>query len=293
MDFQRFFDTKIESVRKITEGFSVDDKYVINEKYLIKVISMDRIDRFRFAYQTQLKFYKVAKCQKPISLIIEKPLSFYITEYIPGENGLFVINNFTFQQQYDFGVEAGLELFKFHQANKIPNFDVESYLRKYFYDKVDIARKERVVDYIPEIESLISIVESNLHLFNKFEGFLTHSDYHLFNMIFDGQEYKGVIDFERCRNSIFLTDFRNNTPHNSRTSPHFASGIIDGYLHENPIEDFFVYYNLHDLMISIAAIPWVKKYNAKNLTQDIHFIRNLFNDIGDISKIPKWYVGEH
>ena len=53
MDFQNIFDFKIESVQKIEKGFSVDDKYIINNQYLVRVISKDRVERFKYVYDVQ------------------------------------------------------------------------------------------------------------------------------------------------------------------------------------------------------------------------------------------------
>lgn len=293
MNFDKLFKEKIETVREITEGFSVDKKYIINDKYIVRMISEDRIERFKFVYETQKKFQEVSLCQKVIDYVIDLPYSYYITEYLPGKNGLEVIEGFSEQEQYDFGVQAAKELVKFHLAYPDLNFDTKKAVNQYFKSKTEIAINGGVRELLPSIDSLIETVQKNLHYLYDLKGVITHSDYHLFNMIFDGKEYKGVIDFERCRPSHFLTDFRNNTPHNSTISPWFASGYIDGYIEEFKIEDFFKKYNTHDLMMSIAALVWVREFNPENLDKDIEFIKDLFNDIGDVSKKPTWYKGKH
>lgn len=291
--FDDLFEFDVTSVTEIKEGFSIDKKYIVNGKYLVRVINKDREDRFKFVFETQKKFQEIALCQKAIDLVLGENESYYITEYLPGKNGLKVINEYTTQQQYDFGVEAARELVTFHNANVVTEFDSKTNVENYFNAKVETAKINEVELMVPEINELIEIVRDNLHYLYDLRGVLTHSDYHLFNMIFDKGTYKGVIDFERCRISHFLTDFRNNTPHNSRVSPYFASGYIDGYLDLVPTDKFFKKYNVHDLMMSIAAIPWIMEFNPDNLEKDIAMIKNIFEDVKDIKNRPKWYVGRY
>jgi len=293
MNFEKYLDEKVKSIVKIEEGFSVDEKYLVNNKFLVRLISEDRIDRFKFAYDTQKRFHAVAKCQKPIGFFIDSPYSFYISEYLPGKNGLEVIGDFTKDKQYDLGVEAGLELIKFHKANPAHDFDTKTYINNYFESKVQTSIDALVKDVLPHIDEIVNLVRNNLHYLYVVPTYLTHSDYHLFNMIFDGEKYMGVIDFERCRNGIFLTDFRNNTPHNSDVSPYFASGFIDGYLSEFYFDDFFICYNVHDLLMSIAAIPWIKEFDPGSLNKSILFIDEMYQSLKDVSKKPNWYVGKY
>ena len=293
MNFDRFFSFEISKVEEITKGFSIDKKYVINDSFLVRVINNERVDKFQFVFEVQQKFHKISLCQKALKFIIEDGIGYYITEYLQGENGLDVIGNFSEREQYDFGVLAAKELVRFHKAYPMHDFNAKTYTDEYFNSKVEIARRNNIEKMIPKIEELIKVVRNNLHILYDLKGVLTHSDYHLFNMIFDGDQYMGVIDFERCRAGYCLTDFRNNSPHNSRVSPHFASGYIDGYLNEFHYPNFFEMYNVHDMMMSIAALPWVMEFNPENLDNDIAYINDLFDDVNDITKRPRWYVGKY
>ena len=292
MNFNNLFNFEIKNVRKINEGFSVDEKFVINETHLVRLISDDRIDRFKFVFEAQKKFQKIAKCQKVFDFKICSPNSFYITEYLPGKNGLEVIKDYSVKSQYNFGVEAGFELAKFHNKNEVDSFNIKEYLTHYLTTKITEARTKNIDKYLPELEDIISVVEKNIHLFYDLPGLLCHSDYHLFNMIFNNDSYEGVIDFERARYSYFLTDFRNNSPHNVPASKYFASGYIDGYLKGRPTKDFFKLYNLNDLVISIGAIGWILEFDIVTLDESILYIKKLFKSIKNLNNIPDWYVGE-
>jgi aminoglycoside phosphotransferase (APT) family kinase protein len=293
MDFQKLFDEKIESIDLLEEGFSPDLKYVINQKYVVRVIDKSRYDRFKRVFDIQRKFYKVALCQKPIDLKMDDEHLYYITEYLEGDNGLNVIEFFDTKKQYDFGLEAGLELAKFHRTYPLDDFSVKDYIDYYFEDKVKQASSSNVGLYVEEIDDIIDYVSKRKSIFYSLHGVLSHSDYHLFNMIFNGDTYKGVIDFERCRRGIFLTDFRNNTPHNSPKSPCFASGFIDGYRSKIDYDNFFELYNIHDLMMAIASIPWTMEYNPEELDREVAYIKALYRNRKQIKKAPVWYNGDY
>lgn len=293
MELHKVLNESIESVEKIDEGFSVDEKFLVNDKYLVRIISEDRFERFRNVFDFQQKFYEVALCQKPIKFEILEGKGYYVTEFLPGKNGLEVINTFGADKQHELGKIAGYELSKMHKQYVVESFDVKGYLNNYFETKVQVALDSKVETDIPEIIDIIEVVRNNLHHLYRLKGILAHADYHLFNMIFDGEEYKGVIDFERCRTGIFLTDFRNNTPHNSDISREFASGFIDGYLDEIHVENFFLLYNVHDLLVTIAALPWVKIYNPENIESDIKKIKKIFKDCKALDQAPSWYVGKY
>ena len=293
MEFQKLLNEEIKTISEITEGFSLDKKYLVNDKYIVRVIEKDRIPRFKFVFETQKKFYEVSLCQRPVDLIEDEKNGYYITEYIPGENGLEVIESYTEEKQRELGIIAAKEIVRFHKKYPAKDFDTKKYLLDYMNDKINRAIHDNVENEIPEIHDIIDVVKNNIHHLFNLEGVLTHSDYHLFNMIFDQGEYKGVIDFERARVAIFLTDFRNNTPHNSYKSPHFASGFIDGYLDEIPVENFFLMYNVHDLLLTISALPWVKIYDPENIEKNVKLIRDIFSNVKELDKAPKWYVGKY
>lgn len=293
MNLEKLINENVISTEIIDKGFSVDKKILVNEKYLIRVISLDRVERFKKVLEFQRKFYKTALCQKPIDLIVDENNGYYITEYIPGKNGLEVIETYTDEKQRELGIIAGKELSKIHKEFKVEDFDVKEYLDTYLKNKIKVAIERDVKRDLPEIFDMIEVVKNNIHHLYQLEGILSHSDYHLFNMIFDDGEYKGVIDFERFRVGILLTDFRNNTPHNSDVSPQFASGIIDGYLDEIPVENFFLMYNIHDLLLCIAAIPWIKEFNPENLDEDIRKIRLMYSQKDKLDQAPPWYVGKY
>lgn len=293
MDLQKLFDEEVKSVVKIEKGFSLDQKYVVNQKYIVRVIPLERFEQFEEVFRVQKDFYKVALCQKPIKLIKDKNNGYYITGYINGKNGLEVIESYTKSRQYDLGIIAAKEIVKFHKVYPLPEFDMKQHLDTYLDDKISTALENNVKKLLPEIDDIIAVVKSNIHHLYSLTGVQTHADYHLFNMIFNKGEYKGVIDFERVRPGSLFTDFRNNTPHNAKISPYFASGYIDGYLDEIPVEDFFLKYNIYDLLLTIAAIPWVQKFDPDNIDKSVIIIKEIYSQKDYLHRSPAWYIGKY
>lgn len=293
MNLQHLFNEPIISTEPIEKGFSRDQKIIVNNKYLVRVIPLTRITQFEYVFDVQQKFFKVALCQQPIALKKDDQYGYYITEYIPGKNGLEVIESFTSEEQYHFGVQAAKELVTFHNAYPIDDFDVKHYLDDYLNRKIKTAEEHNIVKLLPELPQIIQVVKDNIHHLYQLKGVQTHADYHLFNMIFDRGVYKGVIDFERCRPGILLNDFRNNTPHNSTVSPYFASGFIDGYLDRIPVKQFFLLYNVYDLLLTIASIPWVMEYDNKNIEKSVQLVKDIFKQKDYLKASPSWYEGKY
>ncbi len=293
MRIKQLFDEDILCVKEINEGFSLDRKVIVNNRYVVRIISLERYEQFEEVYRVQQNFYYTALCQKPIKLIKDSENGYYITEYIEGSNGLDVIGEYSKETQYRLGVTAAQEIVKFHNEYPIATFNTKKHLDEYFKNKVSVALDENVVQLLPEIDEIIDVVRSNIHHLYHLHGVQCHADYHLFNMIFSNREYKGVIDFERVRKGIFLTDFRNNTPHNSKVSPSFASGYIDGYLDKVEVPDFFLLYNIYDLLVTIAAIPWVLTHDEKNIDKSIKIIRSIYQTKDKLEESPDWYIGKY
>ncbi len=293
VDLQKFFKEEIKNTNKIEKGFSLDEKYIVNNKYIVRVIPLERYEQFKEVFRVQKDFEKIALCQKVINLTKDINFGYYITEYIEGKNGLEVIESYPTERQYELGKVAAKEIVKFHKAYPLPDFDMKQHLDNYLNTKIKVALECNVKELLPEIDDIIELVKNNIHHLYSLQGVQTHADYHLFNMIFDDGEYMGVIDFERVRPGSILTDFRNNTPHISKISPCFASGYIDGYLEEVHISDFFLMYNVYDLLLAIAAIPWVQKFDSENVNNSIKMIMTIYEQKDNLSSSPTWYVGKY
>ncbi len=293
VNLQKLFKEKVISTKKIDKGFSLDEKILVNDRYLVRKIPLERFEQFKEVFRVQKDFEKVALCQKVISLSKDDKYGYYVTEYLEGKNGLEVIESYSNKKQYELGMIAAKEIVKFHKAYPLPDFDMRKHLNDYLNTKIQVAIEHNVNNLLPEIDDIIKLVKNNIHHLYSLKGVQTHADYHLFNMIFHEGEYKGVIDFERVRPGSILTDFRNNTPHNSKISPYFASGYIDGYLDEVPFKNFFLMYNAYDLLLTIAAIPWVQKFDSENVDKSIKIIRSIFDQKNNLSTSPKWYVGRY
>ena len=287
------FNVDVVDIKVLDKGFSVDKKYIVNDKYIIRETDPSRNERFRFVFETQQLFNKTGTAQKALRFIEGDRVSYYITEYLKGLDGLEIIESLSTEKQYRLGYQTGKEIALFHLSNIQKDKSVKDIVLKYMISKIDLARKENLEKDLNILEDIIHVVEDNIHLLFDLDVYLCHSDYHLFNMIFDNGEYQGIIDFERARYSHLFTDFRNNTPHNAPISKYFASGSIDGYLDVNYIEDFFMKYNLNDLLLTIYSIGWIKEFDPDNVDKNIKYITDLYNEIKDLRVIPKWYVGVH
>lgn len=283
-------DVKINDMKLLEGGFSLDKKFVINDDLLIRVGSVDRYEKFLKTFDTQYKFSLVSRTQKPIKVVKDDDYAYYVTKFIKGESGDKIVHNMPTKLQYELGLEAGEDLYKFHISNMIVNFDMKQYIDFLVDRKINQAKEDNLINYIPRINEVIEVINDNKHLLYDYKGVLNHSDYHLSNMIFSDNSYLGAIDFERCREGIFITDFRSVAPFISRECPAFAKGLIDGYNKDLSLEEFFKLYNLINLITFTGALSWHLIFDKKGVDEMARFINQYIDLFIYIDRIPDWYL---
>ena len=107
---------------KINEGFSSDIKYSIKDKkgnkYLLRISSFDKylIKLNKFNYMNELVKKGVNMC-KPIEFGICDEGVYYIWSWIDGVDARDFILTLSKEEQYEYGILAGIELKKIHQLS--------------------------------------------------------------------------------------------------------------------------------------------------------------------------------
>ena len=106
---------------KITEGFSLDIKYCIKDKddtnYLLRVSSFDKylVKLNEFNYMNELVKQGVSMC-KPIEFGTCDEGVYSIQSWIDGVDARGFIPRLSKEEQYEYGILAGIELKKIHQV---------------------------------------------------------------------------------------------------------------------------------------------------------------------------------
>lgn len=108
------------SIIKLTKGFSHDEKYVIDDKYLLRIFPSEELNKRKEEFHTlnELSLY---------SNVIPKVLEFahlkkidkayMVLTYLPGMDAESTLGKLTENEQYSAGFVAGKELKKLHNLS--------------------------------------------------------------------------------------------------------------------------------------------------------------------------------
>lgn len=269
----------------IDKGWSGDQKYcAVDEagrKYLLRISPVDRLERKRQEYE---KMREVAQLGIPMCLPIEFGLCeegvYSIQSWIDGKDAESLIISMTAQEQYQYGLTAGLILAKIHTIpapQDAPNWETR------FNAKIDrkIAMYENCsLKYESGGESFLEYIRQNRHLLAGRPQSYQHGDYHVGNMMIDKRGSLIIIDFDRDDFGDPWEEF-NRIVWCAQAAPAFASGMADGYFDGNIPMDFWRLLALYICSNTLSSLPWAIPFGEA----EIQVMRN------QASQVLQWYDG--
>ena len=278
---------------KITEGFSLDTKYCIKDKddikYLLRVSSFDKylVKLNEFNYMNELVKQGVSMC-KPIEFGICDEGVYSIQSWIDGVDARDFIPTLSKEEQYEYGILAGIELKKIHQV-KAP-IDAIPWEER-FNNKID--RKLKLYDECPlkyeKGNLFIEYINNNRHLLKGRPSTFQHGDYHIGNMMINKNNELVVIDFDRDDYGDPWEEF-NRLVWSIQISHEFASGIVDGYFNKKVPEEFWKLLALYMSLNSLSSLPWAIPYGEEEVNIMIKQYNNILEWYDDMKRyIPIWY----
>lgn len=279
---------------KITGGFSLDTKYLIKDKddikYLLRVSSFDKylVKLNEFNYMNELVKQGVNMC-KPIEFGICDEGVYSIWSWIDGVDARDFIPTLSKEEQYEYGILAGIELKKIHQV-KAP-IDAIPWEER-FNKKID--RKLKMYDECPlkyeKGDLFIEYININRHLLKDRPNTFQHGDYHIGNMMINKNNELVVIDFDRDDYGDPWEEF-NRLVWSIQVSYEFATGIVDGYFNKKIPDEFWKLLALYMSLNSLSSLPWAIPYGD----EEVDIMINQSNEILDWYDamrryVPKWYI---
>ena len=286
--------SNIVKKEKITEGFSLDTKYCIKDKddikYLLRISLFDKylVKLNEFNYMNELVKQGVNMC-KPIEFGICDEGVYSIWSWIDGVDARDFIPTLSKEEQYEYGILAGIELKKIHQV-KAP-VDAIPWEER-FNNKID--RKLKMYDECPlkyeKGNLFIEYINNNRHLLKDRPNTFQHGDYHIGNMMINKNNEIVVIDFDRSDYGDPWEEF-NRLVWSIQVSHEFATGIVDGYFNKKVPEEFWKLLALYMSLNSLSSLPWAIPYGE----EEVSIMINQSNDILDWYDnmrryVPKWYI---
>lgn len=282
---------------QIHKGFSPDQKYMFlsdnEQKVLLKIFDLKNYPQKQSEFDVlcKMKDYDV-KSSTPIMLgRLEKINKGYmVLSFIEGDDASDELSNYSETEQYQIGLEAGIELRKMHQykipkkmkpwyERKLPKH--QSYIDQYLTSGVKIKNDTKV----------LSFIEENLVLMRNRPNLFQHDDFHVGNIILKNRQLSGVIDFNRFDWGDPIHEFIKVGMFSREISIPFCIGQIFSYHnHSDPPEFFWRLYALYLAMCLFSSIVWTLKVTPETLSEMMNRIYTILEDHQYFASVkPTWY----
>lgn len=282
-----------ETMVEITKGFSADKKYILDDRFLLRVFSKkdEASRRNEFECIDRLNSYS-NYVPKTIDFgtVTELDLSYMILSYLPGRDGEEELPNLTETEQYDAGYTAGRELKKLHSLTAPSTTPVWFETKKKKSDKYLLELKA-----VPVEETLKQLLENYIHghehlMMNRPSTF-QHDDYHPSNLLINEKGFSGVIDFQRMDWGDPLHDLTKIGFFAKRISVQFSKGVIDGYHEGTTVNNhFWALYSLYSAMHIVSALVWGRKLGIEQYDKLYSYSLEVLHDHDQFKRmIPSWY----
>jgi aminoglycoside phosphotransferase (APT) family kinase protein len=222
----------IRAVSAITKGFSFEKKLKLTSDrgdFLARLSSMEAYvaKAQEFALIQQL-FAHGVHCNQPILILQAEASASVCTlyRYLTGVDAEENINALPVATQYEIGVAAGQDLRRINSLSRDTNTwkerkwqKHERYVKRYFQQAYRLKNDEQ----------LLRFIETHYDPTEAAQDHLQHDDFHLGNIVLNGQRYGGILDFERYDWGDPLHEFVKLEWFTWPVSEAFARGQVVGY----------------------------------------------------------------
>lgn len=286
-----------KEIIQIEKGFSFDEKFLIhmqdeNKKLLLRLFDLGDLESKKKENSILgiMKDYNVT-CSEPISFGVLENRGYMITSYIEGKDAEEEIPKYSYQEQYNIGVEAAIELKKMHQYPAPENLSSwysrkvkkhKNYMEAYLDCGIKVKNDQKIINFI----------EENIHLMKNRPNLFQHDDFTLGNIIVNNKKFAGVIDFGRHDWGDPFHEFLKIGIFSREVSIPFSIGQIRGYFNNNdPDEYFWRLYSLYLAMCVFSTVIWTLKAIPDSLNDMLDKVYMFLDDHDYFCKLkPNWYI---
>jgi len=288
------FMREANSVQQLTKGFSTDQKFVIDDKYLIRLFPLEDANHRRKEFETISMLSSLSdSVPEAIEFGVQEALgsAYMVLSYLPGKDGEEALCSLSESEQYHVGFQAGNELKRLHE-----------YPAPEGTEPWNIHKKRKSDRYIEElklledldtgvISKLISYIKSNEYLMDGRPNRFQHDDFHPSNFIVKGKEFNGFIDFQRMDWGDPIHDLQKLGFFGIKVSVPFSIGALDGYNGGEKIsQEFWQLFALYSAMHVVSSFVWGKKMGDEQYDLLSRYAMDVMRDHDDFREnIPRWY----
>ncbi len=277
----------------ITKGWSSDKKYCVTDecgtKYLLRIsdISLHDTKLAEFNFMKQVVSLGVPMC-KPVEFGTLEDGVYSIQSWIDGEDAEEVMPCYSDSEQYAYGVEAGRILRKIHS---IPAPATAEDWETRFNRKID--RKIKTYGECPlkyeNGQAFIDYINENRHLLKDRPQVYQHGDYHIGNMMIDRDGKLTVIDFNRSDFGDPWEEF-NRIVWCAQSSPHFATGMVNGYFNNNVPLEFWKLLALYIASNTLSSLYWAIPFGEAEVDVMVNQASEVLMWYDNMrNPVPTWY----
>lgn len=281
------------SKEPIDKGWSCDQKYCVTTtdgtKYLLRITPKEkaasRLNCFRM--QQAVAALGVPMCQ-PIECGECDEGAYILQSWIDGKDAEEVVPMLSGMKQYACGLESGKILRTIHQIPAPPeqldwerrfNAKIDRKIEMYATCKIKFEGDAAILQYL----------ENNRNLLENRPQCFQHGDYHIGNMMIDGEGALQIIDFDRFDFGDPWEEF-NRIVWCAQSSPSFASGMIDGYFENSVPPEFWSLLALYICSNTLSSLPWAIPFGKKEIDTMLNQAKDIMDWYDNLQTVvPKWY----
>lgn len=287
------------SFQPITSGFSGDRTFLVatsSEKLVLKLSDIRKYASLKRKASVLRKLKdRGVLCSEvmEIGMSAEQSCTFRIFPFIEGENARASIHRLTNEEQYEIGRRAGRDLSLIHTyhapAHEAPWGEKvmakhERYIHAYQSSGVAFSHDQFVLDFI---QSHADAVKGRPHQFQ-------HDDFHLGNILLQGNQYAGVIDFDQSDFGDPIHDFYKLSLFSREISIPFSAGQVDHYLSKQGTKDFWLLFSIYTAMSCFSSIVWTLSYDPGHVKDMVNRVDRILKDHKRFTQLqPVWYADWH
>lgn len=284
--------SKFDRVTEIEKGWSGDKKYCAvkdGKKYLLRISTKHNYKKIKNIHKImkQLAIKDISMC-KPIKVGLCREGTYILQSWVDGIDAEENIHNYSREQQYDFGFQAGQALQDIHT---IPAPKKQQEWEARFNHKMNnkIKMSSECPIKFDGAEYIIDYLNSNRDLLKNRPQCFQHGDYHIGNMMIEKDKIV-IIDFDRYDFGDPWEEF-NRIVWAAQSSPEFASGMINGYFDNDVPELFWKLLKLYIGSNTLSSVPWAIPFGDEQINVMLNQAKDVLEWYDNYKLlIPKWYT---
>lgn len=284
----------LERLEPIEKGWSSDVKYKAADKdgklCLLRITppGKDANRREMFELTQRTASLGVPMCA-PLGFGTCAEGTYSLFEWIDGVELEAALADLPDVEQYVYGVQAGEILQKIHSIpapDNVPDW-AERFNAK-ASRKIEIFRSCPI--QFEGGEAIIAYIEENRGLLENRPQCFQHGDYHVGNMMLDRAGKLRIIDFDRYDFGDPWEEF-NRIPWCAQASPHFATGLLNGYFGGEPPMEFWRLLALYLGSNLLSSVSWAIPFGQGEIDTMLNQAKEVLGGYAGMTRVvPSWYI---